>query len=52
MYKNMTGDIAKIYDKAKVGHAKGIVVLKKEFGYHPEFKRPGDTFTGIAFKPK
>jgi hypothetical protein len=31
----MTGEIGKIYDKAKQGHARGIVLLEKEFGYHP-----------------
>lgn len=51
-YKAMTQDIGNIYDKAKVGHAKGIVLLEKEFGYHPAFKRPGDSFTGIPFRPK
>jgi len=50
-YKAMTADIGVIYEKAKIGHAKGIVMLQKEFGYHPAFKRPGDTFTGIPFKP-
>lgn len=50
-YKKMTSDIAAIYDKASLGHAKGIKMLEKEFGYHPAFKRPGDTFTGIAFRP-
>jgi len=50
-YKAMTADIGVIYDKAKIGHAKGIVLLEKEFGYHPIFKRPGDTFTGIPFRP-
>ena len=50
-YRKMTSDIASIYEKAQMGHAKGIKMLEKEFGYHPSFKRPGDTFTGIAFRP-
>ena len=50
-YKAMTADIAVIYEKAKVGHAKGITMLKQEFGYHPEFKRPGDSFFGIPYTP-
>ena len=50
-YSEMTGQIGVIYDKAKVGHAKGIVLLEKEFGYHPAFKHPGDTFTAIPFRP-
>ena len=47
----MTSDIGTIYEKAKKGHAKGIVLLQQEFGYHPIFKHPGDTFTAIPFKP-
>jgi flagellar motility protein MotE (MotC chaperone) len=50
-YKQMTADIGTIYERAKVGHAKGIVLLEKEFGYHPAFKRPGDSFFGIPFRP-
>jgi flagellar motility protein MotE (MotC chaperone) len=50
-YKNMTEGIATIYANAKKGHASGIVLLQKEFGYHPVFKRPGDTFTATAFRP-
>ena len=50
-YKQMTADIGVIYDKAKIGHSKGIEMLKKEFNYHPAFKRPGDSFYGIPFKP-
>eukprot|EP01035_Chromulina_nebulosa_P022136 gene22136-28662_t len=51
-YNEMTASIGKIYDKAKDGHKKGIVVLKQEFGYHPAFKRPKDTFTAVPFQPK
>ena len=47
----MTSEIAVLYGNAKKGHAKGIVLLENEFGYHPAFKRPGDTFTGVAFRP-
>lgn len=50
-YSEMTGKIGDIYEKAKTGHAKGIVLLEKEFGYHPAFKHPGDTFTAIPFRP-
>ena len=50
-YRSMTTEIAAIYEKAQIGHQKGIKMLEKEFGYHPAFKRPGDTFTGIAFRP-
>mmetsp|Transcript_2886 Transcript_2886/g.5211 ORF Transcript_2886/g.5211 Transcript_2886/m.5211 type:complete len:139 (-) Transcript_2886:226-642(-) len=51
-YKQMTEDIANIYDNAKNGHANGIKLLEKEFGYHPAFKRPQDTFSAIPFRPK
>jgi hypothetical protein len=50
-FGDMTSDIKVIYEKAKKGHADGIKLLEKEFGYHPAFKRPGDTFTGIPYKP-
>jgi len=50
-YKEMTSEIADIYANAKKGHAKGIVLLQDEFGYHVPFKRPGDTFTAVAFRP-
>ena len=35
--------IEAIYNNAKKGHQKGIVMLENEFGYHPAFKRPQDT---------
>ena len=50
-YKNMTSDIQKIYGNAKKGHAAGIQLLEKEFGYHPIFKRPLDTFSATTFTP-
>ena len=50
-YRKMTEDIGKIYEKAVDGHSSGMKMLEKEFGYHPAFKRPGDTFTGRPFKP-
>ena len=50
-FGDMTSDIKVIYEKAKKGHADGIKLLQKEFNYHPAFKRPGDTFTAIPFKP-
>ena len=51
-YKAITEDISGLYANAKKGHAKGITLLEKEFNYHPAFKRPGDTFHAIPFKPK
>ena len=50
-YNNMTANIGDIYNTAKKGHKRGVELLKKEFGYHPEFKRPGDTFTAVPFRP-
>lgn len=40
------------YDKARVFHGKGIEMLKKDFGYHPLFKHPQDTFVAVPFRPK
>jgi hypothetical protein len=51
-YQAMTGDIGTIYEKAKSGHESGLLILMREFGYHPEFKRPGDDFSAVPFRPK
>jgi hypothetical protein len=51
-YNDMTKGIGDIYEHAKDGHRRGIVILKKEFDYHPAFKRPQDTFSAIPFIPK
>lgn len=51
-YDKITGDIGSLYSNAKKGHSKGLLLLQNEFNYHPAFKRPGDTFTAIPFKPK
>ena len=50
-YKVMTADIGDLYENAKKNHARGIVLLQNEFGYHPAFKRPQDTFTAVPFRP-
>jgi len=50
-FNDMTKDIGVIYAKAKAGHKSGIKLLEKDFGYHPAFKLPGDTFTGIPYRP-
>lgn len=50
-YDDMTSQIQSIYNNAKKGHHRGIELLEKEFGYHPAFKRPQDTFTATAFRP-
>ncbi|CAM9773561.1 unnamed protein product [Chrysoparadoxa australica] len=51
-YKTMTAEIGDIYESAKAGHASGLEVLKAQFGYHPEFKRPTDTFSATPFVPR
>jgi hypothetical protein len=51
-YKGLTKDIAGLYENAKIQHAKGIEVLKREFNYHPAFKRPQDDFFAVPFVPK
>jgi hypothetical protein len=51
-YKEMTADIGTLYENAKVGHQKGIELLKKEFDYHPEFFHPSDTFRATPFRPQ
>lgn len=50
-YDSMTASIGKTYDNAKAGHARGLQVLKDEFGYHPAFKQKDDAFFAIPFKP-
>lgn len=50
-YDKMAVELGVIYQKAKKGHAQGIVLLENEFGYHPAFKRPQDTFTASAWRP-
>lgn len=52
LYQGSVAAIGQIYDAAKDRHAHGIDILKKEFDYHPTFKRAGDSFTGKPFKPK
>jgi len=51
-YAKNTETIKKQYDKAREFHAKGILMLQKDFGYHPAYKRPLDTFTAVPFRPK
>lgn len=47
----MASEVAILYDNARKEHAKGILLLENKFGYHPAFKRPGDSFRGIIFQP-
>uniref|UniRef100_A0A7S2V5K3 Uncharacterized protein n=1 Tax=Fibrocapsa japonica TaxID=94617 RepID=A0A7S2V5K3_9STRA len=51
-YDNIAHDIGDLYSGAKKHHKQAIGVLKREFGYHPEFKRPTDTFSASPFRPK
>lgn len=51
-FDNLKADLSGLYADAKQRHAKGIQLLRREFGYHPEFKRPGDVITGVSFTPK
>eukprot|EP00607_Mallomonas_marina_P002813 CAMPEP_0182428908 /NCGR_PEP_ID=MMETSP1167-20130531/24502_1 /TAXON_ID=2988 /ORGANISM="Mallomonas Sp, Strain CCMP3275" /LENGTH=125 /DNA_ID=CAMNT_0024612117 /DNA_START=171 /DNA_END=548 /DNA_ORIENTATION=+ len=51
-YNEMTTEINAIYEHAKNGHKRGVKVLEREFGYHPAFKRPQDTFSATPFRPK
>jgi hypothetical protein len=66
----MTSEIGGIYESAKKGHQRGLLLLvidyfaylvrrrtsrllqQNEFGYHMAFRRPGDTFTGVPFRPR
>ncbi|KAL3674807.1 hypothetical protein V7S43_000734 [Phytophthora oleae] len=51
-YTETTDSMQGQYNDAKQRHAQGILVLIKNFDYHPEFKRFSDTFTAVPFKPK
>lgn len=52
LYRAKTREIASIYGDAKTRHKEGIKVLVNEFGYHPEFFRPQDSFHASPFVPK
>jgi len=51
-FDNLKSDLGTLYETAKAKHQSGIQLLRKEFNYHPEFKRPGDVITGVSFTPK
>jgi len=51
-YKDNVKATKETYANAKKFHAKGIESLKREFGYHPIFKRPGDTFSATPWRPR
>ena len=50
-YAGMTDNMEKLYRNAKVQHAKGVELLKKEFNYHPMYKKPGSNFSAVPFRP-
>jgi chromosome segregation ATPase len=50
-YDALTAEIGVLYDAAKEKHAKGLQVLMDEFHYHPAFKRAGDNFSAVPFRP-
>mmetsp|Transcript_16564 Transcript_16564/g.42051 ORF Transcript_16564/g.42051 Transcript_16564/m.42051 type:complete len:149 (+) Transcript_16564:123-569(+) len=50
-YDKMVAGMGEIYQTAVDGHTKGIELLKKDFGYHPAYKRHDDKFTATPFKP-
>eukprot|EP00391_Amoebophrya_sp_Ameob2_P004695 CAMPEP_0179007058 /NCGR_PEP_ID=MMETSP0795-20121207/14930_1 /TAXON_ID=88552 /ORGANISM="Amoebophrya sp., Strain Ameob2" /LENGTH=147 /DNA_ID=CAMNT_0020701951 /DNA_START=62 /DNA_END=505 /DNA_ORIENTATION=- len=48
----MEGYLKNAYGKVREGHAKGIDMLKKEFGYHPAYKRGhANEFSASYFTP-
>jgi len=51
MYDSMTGNMESLYSNAKAQHAKGVKLLKKEFKYHPMYKRPDSDFSAVPFRP-
>jgi len=51
-YTEMTKDMAKLYGNAKKHHKNGVMLLVKEFDYHPAFKRRDNEFTASPFMPK
>eukprot|EP00938_MAST-03A_sp_MAST-3A-sp1_P004912 g4912.t1 len=52
MYNNMTGNMEQLYSNAKIEHAKGVNLLKKEFNYHPMYKKHDSNFSAVPFRPK
>jgi len=52
MYTNMTKNMETLYTNAKRQHAEGIQVLKREFNYHPMYKKPGHNFSAVPFRPQ
>ena len=48
-YTEMTKDMATLYGQAKNHHQNGVMLLVKEFDYHPLFKRRDDEFQAVPF---
>eukprot|EP00743_Colponemidia_sp_Colp-15_P005083 GILK01005472.1.p2 GENE.GILK01005472.1~~GILK01005472.1.p2 ORF type:complete len:159 (+),score=28.99 GILK01005472.1:42-479(+) len=51
-YGSLQTSISGLYGNAKDEHLKGLTLLIENFDYHPMFKRHGDSFSGVPFKPK
>jgi hypothetical protein len=51
-YTDMTKEMATLYGQAKEHHMNGVMLLVREFDYHPLFKRRDNEFTAAPFKPK
>ena len=51
-YTEMTKEMATLYGDAKKHHRNGVMLLVKEFDYHPLFKRRDDEFAASPFMPK
>lgn len=51
-YDDLTTSIRDLYDNAKTEHMKGVDLLVDAFNYHPLFRKTGDTFNAVPFKPK
>jgi hypothetical protein len=50
-YDKISTSIAELYGDAKVKYYDGVELLKREFRYHPTFKRWNDDFSSTPFRP-
>ena len=51
-YEALVADIDTLYADAKEKHSQGLLLLIRDFAYHPAYKRWSDNFTAKPFKPK
>ena len=51
-YEALVADIDTLYADAKEKHSQGLLLLIRDFAYHPAYKRWSDNFTAMPFKPK